>query len=55
MNEYAVVVENVDYIYPETITFALEAESFADAEAKALEVYDINCNIISITRVQGSN
>jgi len=51
MNEYTVILDCDDY--PDYITFILEAENFADAEAKALKVYDLNCYIISITRKQG--
>lgn len=52
MNEYTVILDCDDY--PDYISYVLEAESFADAEAKALKVYDLNCYIISITRKHGS-
>ncbi len=47
MNEYTVTIDCDDY--PEYLIYVVEADSFADAEAKALKVYDLNCYIVSIT------
>ena len=48
MNKYTVILDCDDY--PDHLTFECEADRFADAEAMALKVYNINCYIISITK-----
>ena len=50
MNEYTVILDFSSEEYPEYVEFIVKGDSYADAEAVALNAYYFDCEIVSICK-----